>query len=565
MRKLKTLLIAAAAAAVAGCGGGSDDTLVSPGGGGGGGGGPGGGGGSGGGPGGTPTVSIGSGFGSSFLPGVLQVGVSSLSAGGSTGVTATFVMPSGDLYTGDVTVTFNSPCVAQGLATITTPVETNTGIANATYAATGCSGTDVITATATVEGTTMSATGTVSVAPASVGSIQFISATPENISLKGTGGAGRSETSTVVFRVVDSSGGPVPNAEVTFALNTTIGGLAVSPTPSDPPATTDFDGRVQAVVQAGTVATTVRVTATVASSAISTQSDQLTISTGLPDQDSFSLSIETFNPEAWAIDGTTVPVTVRMSDRFNNPVPDGTAVTLWAEGGQIGSQCLTVEGACSVSWVSQSPRPPETGPDPGQRAGRVTILATAIGEESFVDANGNGVFDGEPDTFDDIPEPWRDDNENDQRDVSPLEPFFDFDSDGSYTTENGRFDGLLCQAGAALCGSTTTAVYDMGVIVMAGCDVDWDELTLDGTLPGEFGGVFRDMRRNPLPAGTTIEFETTNGDIQGPREFTYPNTTEPQPFSVFIDADDEPSSSRLFVTVTCPSGLEVSQSGTVSD
>lgn len=562
MRKLKTLLIAAAAAAVTGCGGGSDDTLVSPGGGGGG---PGGGPGGGGGGGGTPQVSMGSGFGANFMPGVLQVGVASLSAGGSTGVTATLVTSSGDLYTGEATITFNSPCVAQGLATITTPVDTTTGIANATYAATGCSGTDVITATATVEGTTMTATGTVQVAAAAIGSIQFISATPENISLKGTGGAGRSETSTVVFRVVDSSGGPVPNAEVTFALNTTTGGVTVSPTPSDPPAMTDFDGRVQAVVQAGTVATAVRVTATVTSTAISTQSDQLTISTGLPDQDSFSLSIETLNPEAWALDGTTVPVTVRMSDRFNNPVPDGTAVTLWAEGGQIGSQCLTVDGACTVNWVSQSPRPLETGPAPGERAGRVTILATAIGEESFVDANGNGVFDGPPDTFSDIPEPWRDDNENGVRDETPLEPFFDFDSDGNYTVANSRFDGLLCDAGAALCGNTTTAVYDIGVIAMAGCDFDPAEIDLDGPLPNTFGGTFQDMRRNPLPAGTTVAFEAANGTIKGPSSFTYPNTLEPVEFSVFVDADNQSNDGPLFVTVTCPSGLSVTMSGTVTD
>ena len=91
----------------------------------------------------------------------------------------------------------------------------------------------------------------------------------------------------------------------------------------------------------GNVATTVRVTATVVGLSIGTQSDQLTVTTGIPDQDSTSLSIETLNPEAWNRDGIVDTVTIRLSDRFNNPVPNGTAVTFTTEGGQIVSQCLT--------------------------------------------------------------------------------------------------------------------------------------------------------------------------------------------------------------------------------
>nr|MBO2514483.1 hypothetical protein [Gammaproteobacteria bacterium] len=229
-------------------------------------------------------------------------------------------------------------------------------------------------------------------------------------------------------------------------------------------------------------------------------------------------------------------------------------MTLWTEGGQIGSQCTTVDGACTVNWVSQSPRPDD---------GRVTVLAIAIGEESFFDSNGNGIFDA-ADEFEDIPEPWRDDNENGQRDTTPLEPFFDFDSNGVYTDKNGLFDGLLCNAGAD-CGNTTTAVYDMGVITMSGCDVDPDGLVLTGSLPGAFGGEFRDMRGNPLPAETTIEFVAANGQIKGTSSYTYPNTTEPVSFSVFVDRDNQPSNGLLFVTVTCPSGLEVTLSGAIDD
>src|SRR5690606_28291881 len=90
---------------------------------------------------------------------------------------------------------------------------------------------------------------------------------------------------------------------------------------------------------------------------ISTQSDKLTITTGIPDYDSFSLSAEQLNPEAWNVDGVAVQVTARLADRFNNPVPDGTAVAFNIEGASIGSECTTTAGACSVTWVSQDPRP----------------------------------------------------------------------------------------------------------------------------------------------------------------------------------------------------------------
>lgn len=536
MDTVKILLLSAAVAALCACSGGSDDTLAL-------GGGAAGGGGGGGGAGGVTTVRIGSGFGGAFQGGILQLGVASLAAGGSTGVTATFVTNTGNLYTAtDVVTTFNSPCVAQGLATITTPITTATGIANANYVATGCSGPDIITATATIDGSTMTASGTVTVAPASVGSIQFISATPTNIALQGNGGAGRSETSTVVFKVVDSTGGPVANSNVAFSLNSSVGGVALSPTSS----TTNPAGQVQTVVTSGTVATSVRVTATVVGQQIATQSDQLTITTGIPDQDSVSLSIETLNPETWNVDGVEDPVTIRLSDRFNNPVPDGTAVTFTAEGGQVVSQCVTTGGACVVDWTSQNPRPLN---------GRVTILATAIGEESFVDTNGNGTFGG-ADTFADIPEPYRDDNENGARDAA-TEPFYDFDVDGVYDAADGTFNGLLCESGANCGANKTVAVNDSLVVVMSGCDVDTSVFLPTATAGSVYSAAFRDLRGQPLPRGTEITFETNNGEILGADSFTYPNTTSVQTYGVYIGPDATPSSGPMFIDIECPSQITV--------
>ena len=149
----------------------------------------------------------------------------------------------------------------------------------------------------------------------------------------------------MIFRVLDQSGGPRVGVTVNFSLNTTVGGISVSPATAQ----SDANGNVQTVVQGGTVATTVRVTATVqgVTPVLSTQSSQLTITTGIPDQDSFSLAVQCPNIEGWSRDGVVVagyraPVRSfqqpgsgwhrRYSPdrgRFHRvPVPD--CMTLWA-------------------------------------------------------------------------------------------------------------------------------------------------------------------------------------------------------------------------------------------
>ena len=232
-------------------------------------------------------------------------------------------------------------------------------------------------------------------------------------------------------------------------------------------ATSDVQGFIQTVVSAGSVATSVRVTATVTSvtPVIATQSDQLTITTGIPDNDSVSLSTACVNVEGWNIDGITSQTTIRMADRYNNPVPDGTAVTFTSEGGQIGGSCQTATfpteaGVCSVSWVTQAPRPPN---------GRVSILATAIGEETFTDVDSNGRFNG-TDFEAPIGEPYRDDNENTVYDVN--EVFSDFNSNGvrddEVQTDYLGFNGLLCDVATGNCNPNETLfVSDDIVIVMS--------------------------------------------------------------------------------------------------
>lgn len=60
--------------------------------------------------------------------------------------------------------------------------------------------------------------------------------------------------------------------------------------------------------------------------AISSQSSVLVVSTGIPDQDSFSLAATVLNPEGLNRDGTEVEIVARLADVFNNPDPTDNAL-----------------------------------------------------------------------------------------------------------------------------------------------------------------------------------------------------------------------------------------------
>jgi hypothetical protein len=274
----------------------------------------------------------------------------------------------------------------------------------------------------------------------------------------------------------------------------------------------------------------VKVTATVTSAPqpISTQSSQLTVTTGIPTDASFSLAVGCFNIEGWDFDGVTTSVTARLGDRFQNPVPDGTAVTFTAEGGNIQSQCTTsttqVEGGvCTVNFRSSNPRPPE---------GRVTLLAKAIGEESFVDVAANGAFDP-ADSFTDIAEPFRDDNEDGSYQAG--EDFFDFNNDLSRTPADGLFNGVLCND-PARCGGPSTRSIGIGeqnIVILSGATAvvtqpDGSPLPAsinmgpNSATPLQFW--VRDSRDNVMAFDTTVALSASGAGLQvvQPSSFTIP-------------------------------------------
>ena len=451
----------------------------------------------------------------------LTVTPTTLSAGGSAAVSLT-VKHDSDTYLPSVPIDFTSYCTQSvpAKATISTTVYTINGIASATYRDINCGAIDTITAT--LHGTSTTKQGTINVNPANAGSIFFVSATPNNISLPGSGGTTQS---IVLFRVLDTTGNPIQK-QVNFSLDTTVGGITLSTSGaiSDP-----STGNVQTIVYAGSVSTPVRIAAQINETTLTSTSDKLTISTGIPSQKAFSLAASTLNIEGWDYNNVTSVITARLADRFLNPVPDGTVVNFTASGGTVEASCQTgvstaaysnpLPGACGVYFMSGSPRPSN---------GRVVVLAYALGEESFIDTNSNGVFNtGE--TWTDIPEPFLDANENGT--WSTGETFIDTNANGSYSSGDGVFNGVLRDASITgpaqihmrnstrIILSGRNAVISAPAVNLAHCT---DGVAFTNT-PVTVDVSVTDVNGNIMPQGTTISFAASNGTITGPASFTVVN------------------------------------------
>lgn len=287
----------------------------------------------------------------------------SIPAYGST-VLSVDLLASGARYSAQqVNVRFSSACVSAGKASLASTVATNNGTAQTVYRDLGCANDDVITVSS--DGVATPVTASLKIAPPAASSVQFVSAAPtdKSIVIRGQGGINRTETATLKFRVFDIFGQPLPRRVVNF---TVPGGLVTLNKPSD---STDENGEVITTVNSGTVATTFRVIATLPNTAtannpdISTSSDSIVVTTGLPVQRAFSLSAGIFNLESAQESSPTKPATTvqaMIGDASNNPVPDGTPVVFQTNMGSVGSSdkggCTTTNGGCLVDFRMQNPR-----------------------------------------------------------------------------------------------------------------------------------------------------------------------------------------------------------------
>jgi hypothetical protein len=551
-----------------------------------------------------------------FNPGAIGTGLAEgdvLAAAGNLNLSVTFVDSETGTPVSDVTsqVSFSSTCATLKTAAITPGKATPTdGTATAVYSAKGCEGVDNVLATVSVpsgngiSGGRFEARTNIEVAPDKVSSIFFEASSPEFIVVKGTGGKGKQNYADVTFKVVNQGGGPVIGKTVNFTLINSAGGAEIVPSSVK----TQSDGTATVRLFSGNVPGTMTIKATIVDSGKTHAvfSNNILQLTAVPDTDSFSISVDTFNKNCYHYDNVVYSLSARLGDHYQNIVVPGTSVSFTSEpNGTVVGGCSTgatsedgeedasselsiADGACSVGWVSGGDRTAD---------GRTTILARADGEEAWKDANGNGVYD-QGEFFEDYSEAWRDDDFDGVLDVG-FEEIFDYPSgpdddgdglgddglNGTWDDANGVYDGPYCNDDdpavclnrqitiwkdmEIVCASHLPDSEDTGFYVGATkTKVETVDITADSATAGCSAGscsmyfAVSDENGNMMPAGTTITVSALDSGItvKQTADCTVESTADYGPylcrFSVKPAEDDAASGSVVAKVEVAPPEIE---------
>lgn len=440
-------------------------------------------------------------FGASDLAITLVSDSTSLNAGSVAVLTAS-VTQNGAPYNYPIAITFSSSCASSNKATLDTQVTAYQGTALATYKGStdtyACAGNDTIIATAAGVDTTASVT--ITNMTAATRSITAATPSPEFIYLRGSG---KDEKATITFTLLDAQAKPVSGKKLNFSFAGTISNNAkyqdytLSPTS----ATTNTDGKATVTVNSGNLPVPISVIATLdENKEIRAGSSQIGVGIGYADDDSFSFAETARNINGAGHDGETSTITIRLADRFNNPVANGTKVYFTTEGGSIAGGlssgsgdttgvCSTAAGLCTATLTSQDPRPAD---------GRLTVSAYVAGEESFKDLNGNGIFDKSelvgvtddqlaaevPDyvrNYSDVGEPFVDHNVDDSTAADAdvdyfrlgVDTFQDLNGNSRRDTGDGVYTGLVCDTDTiarGFCRRNLTTLFRNVEFVFTGVD-----------------------------------------------------------------------------------------------
>ena len=516
------------------------------------------------------------------------------------------------------TVAFSSFCLENGLSTLLpeSPITTSSGQVSATYTAgAGCTGDDEVIATLQFGGSATAQTAsqvlTIAASVEAV-SIEAVDVTPTTLAIAGTGALSNvSETAVAQFRVVDGNGSPVQGETVNFSLSSPVGGLALSA----PSAVSGSDGLVSVTLNSGNVPTSTLVTAELNSTGQLISSTLVTVSTAIPDQNSFTIFSDNLSvSQAYPAVNQTSNISVRLADRYNNVVPDGSVVYFTTEYGAIDASCSIVSGECSVVWRSQAPKPIGSNlstvdcpdydndgdgtanndalgtfdPCPSsflsiEQGSRTTILATTTGEESFLDVDGDGLMSDFLNEFidaqHDLGEPYLDANEDGAYQINEF--FVDDDSSGSREDGDNLYTGIGCTAATLTsgeCTGTMLSVFDNISLILSPSDNLYIALVDIGATPdlsvlvepgvdtvaaGSYVAYFSDQYNNQPANGATITVSAT-GDcsIVSPTTFTVPNNNAANAYRIGIEIASVAATAgadTVSVSITNPGAATVTQ------
>lgn len=377
--------------------------------------------------------------------------------GGTANISATVVGVNGGPVDVGTVVEFSVSPSSAGTISPAQATTNQSGVATATFTSGDVPGDAVITAKAG----DITQTATITILPPQLSSIVFISAEPTVIQIQGSGGT---TSSKVTFEVRDTAGQPVEGIQVTFELYGPEGGEYLSPITSS----TNSEGKAITYLNSGRIAGPARIVActtdTTTGKLICASSTPISIGGGKPSHKHLSLARRLPNVSGFVWYGIKNEITAFVADRFGNIIESPIVVSFFTEGGGIETAQVVAEmGQATTILQTQGPSPRDVNTKPqsedsyyldysplfymqscetqygegtrytqthNPRDGLVTIIAVTKGEETFFDANGNGVYDS-GENFIDIGEPFIDSNDNGIWDDD--EPYNDLDRNGVFT------------------------------------------------------------------------------------------------------------------------------------
>ena len=199
----------------------------------------------------------------------------------------------------------------------------------------------------------------------------------------GIRGTGSNESIALTFEVRDSLGNALTAASKVTVKFSLLGGPGGGEYVFPTTAVTNGSGTVSTRVTSGTKPGVLQLNATTSGDSVRASPVRITISSGLPDGNHFTVSTTTRNIAGGVFDNLRTSINVIVGDRFGNPVPAGTAISFQTTGGVIQPRALTDnDGTASVSLISANPRP---------AGGLALVTARTVGDTSVTKADSTIV------------------------------------------------------------------------------------------------------------------------------------------------------------------------------
>jgi hypothetical protein len=350
-----------------------------------------------------------------FVPGPaarvqLNASPNTVSPSGTSTLTAIVTDVNSNLVVGE-TVTFTLVTNTSGASlSATSGITNSTGQVTVMYTAGTTAGADTVRALATSTSVGESTSITVTASSGGSGSQPPVAGPVNGLLLRsisnptiGVRGSGTNETSNLIFEARDSNGNLASGATVSFTLDGGGLGGGEDLTPLRAPT---VNGQVTTTLKSGTKAGTVKVLAFIDANGnsfpdateIASQAISVVITGGPPWGENLSVAVLPLNIAGLVTFGLADTITTFLSDRFSNPVPDGTAVSFFSNFAGITGAAVsassggTTAATATATLTSQGPVPPD---------GFVTVTpATLSGSEARVlslavnPANANLVYAG---------------------------------------------------------------------------------------------------------------------------------------------------------------------------